>query len=392
MKRKRLAILSTHPIQYHSAWYRALASSPGIDLEVLFCHKATPREQADAGFGVEFDWDSSLLDGYPHRFLKNTAKRQSVSTFCGLDTPEVTSVLENEQFDSVIVNGWHYKSAWQAIWRCWHSETPVMVRGDSHLHTSRPFIRQTLKWPFYRWFIPKVDACLAVGLWSREYYLHYGASPERVFFVPHAVDHAVFGANLEQAAAQQAALRNEWNLNPAAVVYVFVGKFTKVKRPMDFVTSIEDAARDGAGIMGLMVGDGPMRRECENYVNRNQIPVRLTGFLNQSQIARAYLAADALVLPSDCETWGVAVNEAMACGRPCFVSDKVGSRPDMIDEDETGASFPAGDRIALKSLLSTYAANKQRLTQMGEKAKRKAREYSVGVAVEGVLRALEVVG
>ena len=69
-----LAILSTHPIQYHAPWFRGLAARPDLDVHVYFCHKATPQEQARAGFGVEFDWDVDLLAGYPHSFLKNIAK------------------------------------------------------------------------------------------------------------------------------------------------------------------------------------------------------------------------------------------------------------------------------------------------------------------------------
>ena len=64
-KRTKLAVISTHPIQYHSAWYRAMASHPELDLRVYYCHQATPQEQANAGFGVEFDWDVPLLEGYP---------------------------------------------------------------------------------------------------------------------------------------------------------------------------------------------------------------------------------------------------------------------------------------------------------------------------------------
>jgi glycosyltransferase involved in cell wall biosynthesis len=391
MKKRRLAIVSTHPIQYHSAWFRALAATPTIDVEVLFCHRATPREQSEAGFGIDFDWDSSLLEGYSHRFLKNAAAHQSLKTFSGIDTPELTSLLQREHFDAVLVNGWHYKSAWQAIWGCWRSKIPVMVRGDSHLHTSRPLTRKTLKWPVYRWFVPKLDACLAVGTWSREYYLHYGARPERIFLVPHSVDQAVFAANSAFSAGYRSALRKEWRLDKASVVYLFVGKFIEVKRPMDFVVSLAQAARRGSGIMGLMVGDGPMRQSIEDFVAQNKIPIRLAGFLNQSQIAQAYLAADALVLPSDSETWGVAVNEAMACGRPCFISDRVGSKPDLIEEEQTGASFPVGDRLKLSSILSTYASRPEKLREMGEKASRKAQECSVSVAVEGLLSALEMV-
>jgi len=103
MKARRLAILCTHPIQYHSGWFKALAAQPKIDLEVLFCRTATSAEQAAAGFAVEFDWDVALLDGYQYRFLKNIARNPSVARFSGLDTPELLSVIERETFDAVII-------------------------------------------------------------------------------------------------------------------------------------------------------------------------------------------------------------------------------------------------------------------------------------------------
>src|SRR6476660_7129855 len=127
--KSRIAVVSSHPIQYHSPWFRAMANSADLDLEVLFCHLATPREQANAGFGVEFDWDTPLLDGYSHRFLQNVASTPTVSAFRGLDTPELASIIRQKRYQAVIVNGWHYKSAWQAIRACWSTKTPVMVRS-----------------------------------------------------------------------------------------------------------------------------------------------------------------------------------------------------------------------------------------------------------------------
>src|SRR5919202_5350268 len=90
-RRWRLAILATHPIQYQAPWFRALAQNERVDLEVLFCHQASPAEQAAAGFGVAFDWDVPLLDGYTYRFLKNVAQPPNVGHFAGLDTPEVAT-------------------------------------------------------------------------------------------------------------------------------------------------------------------------------------------------------------------------------------------------------------------------------------------------------------
>src|SRR2546422_4161720 len=147
MTRKRLAILTTHPIQHHAPWFRALAAHPDLDLEVLFCHNAPPQDQAAAGFGIEFDWNVSLINGYRHRFLKNVAAQPSVAGFAGLETPEVALIIQQRGYDAVIVNGWHYKSAWQAIRACWRTKTPVMVRSDSHLHTKRSVLKRTAKWP-----------------------------------------------------------------------------------------------------------------------------------------------------------------------------------------------------------------------------------------------------
>src|SRR6185312_12451972 len=131
--RKRVAIVDSHPIQYRAHWYRELAQRPEFDFEVLYSHQASPADQAKAGFGVEFEWDIPLLDGYRHRFLRNVAKHPGVTEFAGTDTPEIRGILVRERFDAVIVSGWHTKSYWQTIRACWQTETPVMVRSDSHL-------------------------------------------------------------------------------------------------------------------------------------------------------------------------------------------------------------------------------------------------------------------
>src|SRR5262249_28311235 len=129
--RNKLAILVTHPIQYQVHWFRALASHPDLEIQVFFCHKATAEEQAAAGFGVEFDWDIPLLDGYPYRFLNNIARSPSISRFNGLDTPEVADIIAQNSYDVVLVSGWNYKSAWQAIRACRKNKIPVMARSDS---------------------------------------------------------------------------------------------------------------------------------------------------------------------------------------------------------------------------------------------------------------------
>jgi glycosyltransferase involved in cell wall biosynthesis len=383
----KVAVLTTHPIQYHTPWYQAMAVCPRLDCEVLFCHQATPAEQAKAGFGVAFEWDTPLLEGYRYRVLRNVAAQPSVNSFFGLDTPELREIIAGERYDAVLVSGWHYKSAWQGIRSCWQTGTAVMVRGDSHLYSPRPPIKTVLKRIPYQYFISRMDACLAVGKWSREYYLAYGARPERVFLVPHAIDNRFAKS---RPGLDRKALRREWNLREENVVFSFVGKFTLEKRPMDFVRAIEEAARNGFSAEGLMVGDGPLKPECEQIVKDRRLPIHFTGFLNQSQVTGAYFASDVLVL-AGLETWGLVVNEAMTCGLPCIVSDQVGAGPDLVMSDQTGSVFKLGDVTTLASLMCRYAQDVAKVKPMGDNARQLVAKYSIAAAVDGVVEALDAI-
>lgn len=379
-----LGVLATHPIQYQAPLYRALARE--LDLHVYFAHRQTAEGQADAGFGVAFEWDVPLTDGYDHTFLTNRSRRPGTATFNGCDTPEITDVVRAGRFDAFLVTGWNKKSYWQAMTACWRTGTPLLVRGDSHLGTPRSAVKRVVKEVAYRAFIPRFGGYLIVGERAREYFRHYGADPGRMHFVPHFVDADFFRSRAE--AADRPALRERYGLAPDARVVLFAGKFTDVKRPVDFVEAVGALARREGGVEGLMVGDGPLRAELEAAVARTDAPVRLVGFLNQSEMPGAYAVADALALPSVSETWGLVVNEAMACGLPVAVSDTVGCAPDLVDEGRTGTVYPtAGGVVGLAGALERL------LPLLGDPATRRAlaektETYSLAQAVRGTVEAV----
>src|SRR5438445_13605738 len=92
----KIGILSTHPIQYHSPWYRELASRLEIDLTVYYCHRPTAQDQAAAGFGVAFEWDIPLLDGYQYEFLTSRSVGRDLWSVIGCDTPEIVDTIRRE--------------------------------------------------------------------------------------------------------------------------------------------------------------------------------------------------------------------------------------------------------------------------------------------------------
>lgn len=387
--RYKLGVLVTHPIQYYVPWYKALAANNQIDLKVYFCYQQTSRGQAEAGFGVEFDWNLPLLEGYRYQFLENKAKYPNVSTFFGCDTPEIKEIIKNNKFDAFIVQGWNNKSYWQAIKVCWRQNIPLMIRGDSYLETNN-LLKRVMKYFVYRWFVPKFDAYLAPGKRAREYYLHYGANLEKIYFVPHTVDNDFFARKQMQLQSQREKLRQNWKIPEKAVVFLFAGKLIAKKRPDDFMKAVKLASKKNQLVFGLVVGDGPLREGLAKKASEERIPIRFTGFLNQNEISKAYAVSDCIVLPSGVgETWGLVVNEAMASLLPAIVSDKVGCGPDLIYPGQTGVIFRCGDVIKLSEIILELSLNPVGLKEMGKNAREKIKDYSVKKAAKNAFKAVK---
>ena len=84
-----------------------------------------------------------------------------------------------------------------------------------------------------------------------------------------------------------------------------------------------------------------------------------------------YQACDLFCLPSNGpgETWGLAVNEAMACGRAVLVSDKVGCAIDLVKENYNGSIFKSGNIDDLIDTLNKLTRSKQMLKEYGKNGK-----------------------
>src|ERR1700752_15450 len=381
----RLGILVSHPIQYYAPWFRYLADQ--VDLEVFYSHLQDAKGQADGGFGVEFEWDIPLLEGYSYRFLKNVSANPGVATFKGLDTPELFEIIRPNRFDGVLLFAWNRKNAWQAIRACRKSRTPVLMRGDSHLGTSRSKLTSLTKLLPYRAFLPRIDAHLYVGQRNKDYLKRYGVSDDRLFFSPHFVDGDSFRNGAERAGKDGTvdSLRRELEIPADAFVFLFVGKLTEVKRPFDLLNAF--LKLNDANTHLVFVGDGPLRVQLASQCASLK-RVHFAGFRNQKVLPGFYALANALVLPSTAETWGLVVNEALACGLPVIVSNTVGCVPDLVDESSvTGFKFEMGNVDALcEAMRKVKSVNH---AEFAEAIQRRVQTYSMSEATRGLFQALD---
>ncbi len=385
----RVAMVTTHPIQYQVPWLRMLGQQPGVELRVFFAMVPDAAEQGRE-FGVSFAWDLPLLEGYDYTLLENVAKNPSLTAFRGCDTPGVRRALRDGGFDAVIVNGWGTKTCLQALWACRLHGIPCIVRGEANGLRPRAWWKRFL----HARLLAQYAACLAIGSNNRKYLRAAGVPDTRIFDTPYCVDNAHFSDAAERWRREvgEPTLKLRFELDAQRTTFLFSGKFVDKKRPGDIIEAVRrlpKAAR--ARVQVLMVGDGPLRDRLQQQAQG--LPVHFAGFLNQSEITAAYAAADALLLPSDSgETWGLVVNEAMACGLPALVSDQVGCAVDLITPGVTGDAFACGDVDALSALLARHGAAPDGLARMGQAARGRVVEgYNFERVVAGALAALAFV-
>lgn len=391
IKKISVAVVATHPIQYHVPWFRALAHRPEVALEVWYLGLPNAVQQG-TGFGVAFSWDIPMLDGYRWRYLKGDLPRQDLRRgFSDTSLEDLTRLLDDERPEVLLLTGWQSWPLIQFARAARRLRIPCLVRGDSNAMKPRPLAVRL----WHRWLLSNYDAFLYVGKANRDFYLRYGVPKERLFEVPHFVDNMRFEAAAKLLAPKREELRRRFCVPADAVCFLYAGKLAPKKHLMDMLEALA-LTRDAPGgkqMHVLVVGSGELMQKAQAFAATNRLPVSFAGFLNQSEMPCAYTAADCLVLPSDYgETWGLVVNEAMACGLPVIVSDRVGCGPDLVEPDVTGNIFPFGKVDALAALLARMAMHREDLQHMGKRAQVQVLgKYSVDRAVAGTLAAAQSV-
>ena len=400
----RLAIFTSHPIQYQAPFFRALAASGRVDPIVYFGSRHGVDVSRDSGFGTEFRWDVPLLEGYRHRFLPNVARVPDVSRFRGVRLADVSDVFASDRPDALLVLGWQTLAHLQMIRAAWQAGIPVIVRGESTLQRSpssgvRGLARRALWIPtrmrLYAAAFRRVDAFLTIGSRNRDYYRSFGVPDERMFWAPYGVDNDWFRMTEPARSLARARVREQIAVTDKTVVFASAAKLIERKRPFDLVDAVANLRRRGIDAHALFIGDGELRDAIERRATRAGVEdaVCISGFINQTDLPAWYAASDALVLPSDSrETWGLVVNEAMAAGLPVVVSDAAGCSVDLVREGENGFTYPCGDVGALTTQLARIAqmAPDERRA-LGDRSREIVAGFGIDVAAFATASAVEAV-
>lgn len=372
--------LTTHPIQYQVPLWRELARQLGDRFEVWYLTSFGVHPGYQAEFSREIRWDINLLDGYRHRFLSQNCA--APTAFGSVQVPfNFYHELKTHRVEAIWLQGWQVAAYWQATLLAKAAGVQVWLRGESNDLSPRRGMKAWVNDRLLRLLFANVDEFFAIGTANKRFYLQKGVSREKISWTPYFVDNQFFQKAAGELRPQRAEIRAKWGIAEEAFCILFCGKFISKKRPMDIIQAIHGWRReDGAGLVHLLlVGDGPLKEEIKSSVETIQngqktedggishtehSHVTFAGFLNQTEIARAYIAADVLVLSSDHgETWGLVVNEGMACGLPSVVSNACGCAEDLSGRLASELVYPCGNIealvVALKWIKSTSISHEK---------------------------------
>lgn len=229
-----------------------------------------------------------------------------------------------------------------------------------------------------RWKYGRAAAVIAVSRAVAEIVRAGGVPSPRIHVVPDATD------VLRQVVPANAMVLRELGIAPAAPLVVQVAQLVGHKDPLTFVHAIAEVRQRVPDVQALMVGDGPLRAAVEAEVARLGLGgvVTLAGYRTDADQLLA--SADVATLSSDEEGMGSVLIDASLFGLPIAATD-AGGIPEVVLHGETGLVAPRRNGMALGHAITRLLLDRGLARRLGEAARARSAEFSVGRMVERTL-------
>jgi len=372
---KRLAIVTTHPIQYNAPLFELLSQRKKITLKVFYTWgESVLKEKFDPGFGKIIQWDIPLLKGYDYEFIENIAKDKGSHHFKGIDNPHIIEAIEQFKPDALLVYGWSFKSHLKIL-RYFKNKIPVFFRGDSTLLDENGFLESIKRNLFLRWIYKHVDVAFYVGKNNFDYFRKAGLKKKQLVLASHAVDNERFECNTTDCKINAALFRQKLQIPQDDFVLLYAGKLEEVKNPA-IIPEAFLLAQLNHNVHLVMVGNGVLEKELKDRYAQHP-GIHFMDFQNQLLMPSVYEMADVFILSSRSETWGLSVNEAMANGKAIIVSHKCGCAVDLVENEENGYIFDATDVTDLANKMQAIFKSDETLQKMKEESRYKIKLFSL---------------
>ncbi len=272
--------------------------------------------------------------------------------------------------EAVVVPGWATALSTSAVgWANARGVPVVLMSASQEIDFERTALREWVK----RRYVSNCDGAIVGGTPHREYLVKLGMDPSRIRLGYDVVDNEHFRCGAAQARENAAAVRKQMGL--PARYFLTVTRFIEKKNLSrllqafaSFLAATDSDRTDSRPWHLVVLGDGELRPLLEDQVSSLGLADRvlMPGFKQYPELPTWYALAEALVLGSTTEQWGLVVNEAMASGLPVLVSNRCGCAANLVSPGVNGYTFDPHDTARLASLMARIAEEPTRRRTMGD--------------------------
>jgi glycosyltransferase involved in cell wall biosynthesis len=380
-----LAIVETHPIQYHAPVW-STAAARGVPLHVIYGSSFSVQGHRDPDFRSIVQWNNSLLEGYPYQFLPGSVAGPATD-YNSVSTNGLADALRQLSPDALLCCGYTHPLDRRVLIEGWRLRLPILLRTEANDSAcERTWIQNFRRDLVLRNVYRTISAFLSIGHEATNHYQRLGVPKHKIFNSPYAVSTLPFAMGEPDRHRLRSLTRRELGIESDAKVVLFSGKLS-FRKGVDLLLQAIAELPDKLRPVLLLLGDGELREQLEH----STLPVRriMVGFHPQDRLSPYFHAADMLALPSrHSETWGLVVNEALHHGLPAVVSDAVGSRHDLIHNGRTGEVCCRNDLASLTAALQR-CLNYAGTIKTRSECRAAVANYSIEAAAIGLQQALE---
>lgn len=378
---RRVVLLTEIIAPYRIPVFNALAQNQAVNLHVIFLSETDATQRAWHIQKDEIFFSYEILPSWRRRIRDyNVLLNRGISAALNRAAPHV-----------VLCGGYNYLASWQALAWARRNRVPVLLWCESTAQDRRNRYRLTelLK----RQFLSQCTGFVASGQSASNYLQSLGFPRQRILLAPDAVDNDFF--EKASAVARTNEREHRRRLGLPEHFFLFVGRLVKEKGVFDLLEAYARLQPEIRASFGLVfAGNGKeqvalTKRAAQRGCGRQ---VQCVGFAQREELALYYALADALVLPTHSDPWGLVVNEAMACGLPIIVSEVAGCAADLVEDGWNGRVFPARDVGKLSQAMYLLARRPELRLRMGKNSRERIRNFAPQACAFGLAAAAQAFG
>lgn len=373
---RRLVLLTEIISPYRIPLFNALARRSEVDLHVVFLSETDPSLRQWQVYKGEIRFSYEVLPSI----------RKRISRFNMLLNRGVASALHRASPDVILCGGYSYIASWRTMFWAKSHGVPLILWSESNTqdsrrgHTAVEFLKDA--------FLKRCDRCVVPGRSARQYLASHGVREDFIYTAPNAVDNNLFAKAAELACNDALALRQQLEL--PGRYFLFVGRLVVEKGVFELLSAyakLDERLRRQIGL--VIVGDGPAKPALQELAARiTSGRVFFPGFAQREQLPVYYALADVLILPTYTDTWGLVVNEGMACGLPVILSRAAGCADDLVEESWNGVLIPPKNESALVAAMERLATQNDVRLRMAANSRQRIARYSPEGWAGGIVQAV----